>query len=112
MVCLEERKLKKFQLVSLEILIRFQHNYVRLLIVEDGGWSKQTNLYPIKSVLSGKSKTLAFQYDQDILCRVEMDDGSHYNHSDDGYYLRRLLRCFYYIDGSSTVSSSTIRVLL
>ena len=33
-------------------------------------WSKKTLLYPSKYPLPGKTKTLAFQYDQDILCKV------------------------------------------
>lgn len=39
-------------------------------------WSKNTSLYPIKSPMNGKLKTVAFQYDKDILCQIEYDDSS------------------------------------
>lgn len=37
-------------------------------------WSKHTGLYPSKSTFPSKSKTLAFHYDKDILCKVHYDD--------------------------------------
>lgn len=36
-------------------------------------WSKHTSLYPAKSHVPSKAKTVAFHYDKDILCRVEYD---------------------------------------
>lgn len=35
------------------------------------GWSKSTLLYPYKSLL-GKQKTVALNYDKDIVCRIEV----------------------------------------
>ena len=47
---------------------------------EDGAagseWNKFTKLYPAKSALNSKLKTVAFQYDKDILCQVEYDDAN------------------------------------
>jgi hypoxia up-regulated 1 len=40
---------------------------------EEEGWSKHTSLYPEKSSLPGRTKTVAFQYDQDILCKLTME---------------------------------------
>lgn len=39
-------------------------------------WSKYAQLYPVKSLIPGKTKTVAFQYDQDIVCRLEYDNSS------------------------------------
>ena len=41
---------------------------------EGEAWTKETSLFPRKSAVPAKSKTLAFNYDKDILCRLEMDD--------------------------------------
>ena len=38
------------------------------------GWHRQASLYPRKSLVPSKAKTVAFQYDKDILCRLEYDD--------------------------------------
>lgn len=37
-------------------------------------WEKFTSLYPRKSSVPSKSKTVAFQYSDDILCKLEYDD--------------------------------------
>merc|ERR1711988_605149 len=37
-------------------------------------WSKQTPLYPRLSSIPSKTKTVAFNYDKDILCKIEYDD--------------------------------------
>merc|ERR1711918_325415 len=37
-------------------------------------WSKQTPLYPRLSSIPSKTKTVAFSYDKDILCKIEYDD--------------------------------------
>ena len=37
-------------------------------------WSKQTPLYPRLSTAPSKTKTVAFSYDKDILCKIEYDD--------------------------------------
>lgn len=37
-------------------------------------WNKYTTLYPFKSLVPSKVKTVAFQYDKDILCSIEYDD--------------------------------------
>ena len=37
-------------------------------------WTKETSLYPRKSAYPAKSKTLAFNFDKDILCKLEYDD--------------------------------------
>ena len=39
-------------------------------------WNKKTKLYPVKSSLNSKLKTVAFQYDKDILCQVEYEDAN------------------------------------
>ena len=36
-------------------------------------WEKSANLFPRKSVVPSKIKTVAFQHDQDILCKIEYD---------------------------------------
>jgi hypoxia up-regulated 1 len=36
-------------------------------------WTKFTGLYPARSSMPAKSKTVAFTYDQDIACRIEYD---------------------------------------
>jgi len=36
-------------------------------------WTKFTSLYPAKSTLSSKTKTVAFQYGQDISCKIQYD---------------------------------------
>jgi hypoxia up-regulated 1 len=41
---------------------------------DEEAWKKHISLYPIKSPVPAKSKTLAFNYDKDILCRIEYDD--------------------------------------
>jgi hypoxia up-regulated 1 len=40
---------------------------------EEPVWSKFTSLYPKKSVYASKTKTVAFQHDQDIACQLEYD---------------------------------------
>lgn len=35
-------------------------------------WSKQTALYPAKSPTINKQKTVAFNYNQDIACKIEV----------------------------------------
>ena len=40
----------------------------------DAEWNKYTTLYPFKSSIPSKVKTVAFQYDKDILCNIEYDD--------------------------------------
>lgn len=42
---------------------------------EDSGgeWKKQTGLYMSKAAVPAKPKTVAFQHDQDIVCRIEYD---------------------------------------
>lgn len=37
-------------------------------------WSKHTSLYPRLSAVPSKAKTVAFNYDQDILCKIEYDE--------------------------------------
>merc|ERR1711916_358892 len=37
-------------------------------------WSKQTPLYPRLSSVPSKVKTVAFNYDKDILCKIEYDE--------------------------------------
>mmetsp|Transcript_357 Transcript_357/g.348 ORF Transcript_357/g.348 Transcript_357/m.348 type:complete len:927 (+) Transcript_357:193-2973(+) len=37
-------------------------------------WQKHASLYPRRSPVPAKTKTVAFQYDQDILCKLEYDD--------------------------------------
>merc|ERR1719502_723016 len=37
-------------------------------------WIKQTSLYPRLSAVPSKAKTVAFNYDKDILCKIEYDD--------------------------------------
>jgi hypothetical protein len=39
-------------------------------------WSRNTEIYAPRSVLSSKVKTVTFPYDKDILCRVEYSDVS------------------------------------
>lgn len=41
--------------------------------VEEPAWSKFTSLYPKKSLYASKTKTVAFQHDQDIACQLEYD---------------------------------------
>lgn len=41
----------------------------------EGVWRKSTTLYPSKSAMNFKLKTVAFHYDKDILCQIEYDDG-------------------------------------
>ena len=36
--------------------------------------TKQASLYPRKSPVPSKAKTVAFNYDKDILCKIEYDD--------------------------------------
>jgi hypothetical protein len=36
-------------------------------------WSKHTALFPAKSQVPSKTKTVAFHYDKDIMCRLEYD---------------------------------------
>eukprot|EP01039_Chlorochromonas_danica_P006723 gene6723-7432_t len=38
-------------------------------------WHKHTHLYPVKSALPSKTKTVAFYYDKDIRCKIEYDQG-------------------------------------
>lgn len=40
----------------------------------DSSWSKFTTLFPVKSAVPSKTKTVAFHYDQDIQCRIEYSD--------------------------------------
>lgn len=40
----------------------------------DAAWQKSASLYPKRSVVPSKTKTVAFQYDKDILCKLEYDD--------------------------------------
>lgn len=40
---------------------------------EEPVWSKFTSLYPKKSLYASKTKTVAFQHDQDIACQLEYD---------------------------------------
>merc|ERR1711871_644258 len=44
----------------------------------EGGeeWSKQTAIYPRLSAVPSKAKTVAFNYDKDILCKIEYDEDS------------------------------------
>lgn len=42
--------------------------------VEDNVWSKSTSLFPARSSIPAKIKTLAFQHSEDILCRLTYDD--------------------------------------
>mmetsp|Transcript_12702 Transcript_12702/g.12343 ORF Transcript_12702/g.12343 Transcript_12702/m.12343 type:complete len:926 (+) Transcript_12702:120-2897(+) len=37
-------------------------------------WAKHTSLYPYRSQVPNKSKTVAFHYASDILCKIEYDD--------------------------------------
>merc|ERR1712054_232231 len=39
-------------------------------------WIKQTSLYPRLSAVPSKAKTVAFNYDKDILCKIEYDEDS------------------------------------
>lgn len=39
-------------------------------------WSKHTSLYPAKSSIPSKAKTVAFHYDQDIICKIQYDNSS------------------------------------
>ena len=39
-------------------------------------WAKQTTLYPRKSQIPSKPKTVAFNYDKDILFKIEYDEES------------------------------------
>ena len=43
---------------------------------EDEEWVKQTTVFPAKSAVPSKPKTVAFNYDKDILCKIEYDDES------------------------------------
>merc|ERR1711871_1719933 len=36
-------------------------------------WEKETSVFPIKSPIPSKTKTLAFNHDNDILCRIEYE---------------------------------------
>jgi len=47
-------------------------------------WHKYTNLFQSKSAMPSKQKTVAFHYDQDILCKVEYDDISFANSVPEG----------------------------
>jgi hypoxia up-regulated 1 len=40
----------------------------------DEEWTKHTSLYPRLSQVPSKAKTVAFNYDQDILCKIVYDD--------------------------------------
>jgi hypoxia up-regulated 1 len=40
-------------------------------------WSKSVELFPRKSVIPSKTKTLTFPYDKDILCRVMLTENEH-----------------------------------
>lgn len=40
-------------------------------------WSKQTAIYPRFSAVPSKAKTVAFNFDKDILCKIEYDEESH-----------------------------------
>ena len=42
--------------------------------VDADTWHKETVLYPAKSQIPSKQKTLAFNYDSDILCKLEYTD--------------------------------------
>merc|ERR1711871_355533 len=37
-------------------------------------WEKQTSVFPAKSLVPSKTKTLAFNHDNDILCRIEYEN--------------------------------------
>merc|ERR1711871_1278808 len=37
-------------------------------------WEKQTSVFPAKSPIPSKTKTLAFNHDNDILCRIEYEN--------------------------------------
>jgi hypoxia up-regulated 1 len=39
-------------------------------------WVKHTTVFPAKSAVPSKPKTVAFNYDKDILCKIEYDDES------------------------------------
>ena len=41
----------------------------------ESAWRKSTTLYPSKSAMNSKLKTVAFHYDKDILCQIAYDDG-------------------------------------
>ena len=38
---------------------------------EEEAWSKQTEIYPAKTPLPPKIKTVTFPYDQDIVCSLQ-----------------------------------------
>eukprot|EP00599_Poterioochromonas_sp_BG-1_P004886 CAMPEP_0173141230 /NCGR_PEP_ID=MMETSP1105-20130129/5369_1 /TAXON_ID=2985 /ORGANISM="Ochromonas sp., Strain BG-1" /LENGTH=913 /DNA_ID=CAMNT_0014054391 /DNA_START=66 /DNA_END=2807 /DNA_ORIENTATION=+ len=41
---------------------------------EEEKWEKHTVLFPAKSTFPSKNKLIAFNYDQDILCKIEYED--------------------------------------
>jgi hypoxia up-regulated 1 len=45
--------------------------------VDTGKWEKSANLFPRKSIVPSKTKTVAFHHDQDILCKIEYDSNTH-----------------------------------
>eukprot|EP00595_Chromulina_sp_UTEXLB2642_P002829 CAMPEP_0196761474 /NCGR_PEP_ID=MMETSP1095-20130614/726_1 /TAXON_ID=96789 ORGANISM="Chromulina nebulosa, Strain UTEXLB2642" /NCGR_SAMPLE_ID=MMETSP1095 /ASSEMBLY_ACC=CAM_ASM_000446 /LENGTH=901 /DNA_ID=CAMNT_0042111073 /DNA_START=170 /DNA_END=2875 /DNA_ORIENTATION=- len=46
------------------------------IVDSDEVWSKQTIVYPVKSAIPGKTKTVAFPHNKDIACRLEYDESS------------------------------------